>query len=376
MVSMAKSDRVGNRRPRERVVGGFGGRSARAKNAVLAAALAAVGVLVANPTYEAQAATPTATPTVATSASGEAVPIGDLPGWHQEFVDDFTVNAPLGSWGTKKSHNVVYTGDHGGKWVEYPDGWASTYTDGQPGYQPAKVLSVHDGVLDFYLHNVASLPSGANPSPLVTGKSQYQTYGRYTARIKSDTIPNYHAAWLLWPVKDNNGACAESDFPETNLGNDRVTAFAHNAANCQNYAAQDEFNSQTRIDDGAWHTYTQEWGPGFRRYYIDGRLLGTSTTRVWSQDERWQLQTEPDGAGNTAGHLLVDWVAVYAYAPVTTQSAPTPAATAAEDDEATAAKEAGSVHPGAICARPGALGSTDTDARMVCAGSPASWRSA
>ena len=102
--------------------------------------------------------------------------------------------------------------------------------------------------------------------PRVTGTSQYQTYGRYTARIKSDTIPNYHAAWLLWPVKDKNGACAESDFPETNLGNDEVTAFAHNAANCKNYAAQDEFDSQTRIDDGAWHTYTQEWGPGFRKY--------------------------------------------------------------------------------------------------------------
>ena len=271
---------------------------------------------------------PTSTPSaLATSASpapgagtadlpsGLTVPIGDLPGWHQTFVDDFTVNAPLGSWGTKNPDKVVYTGDHGGKWVEYPDGWASTYTNGKPGYRPAKVLSVHDGVLDFYLHNVSGLPSGANPSPLVSGTSQYQTYGRYTARIKSATVPNYHAAWLLWPVNDKNGACAESDFPETNLGKDKVTAFTHNAANCKNYNDQDEFDSKTRIDDGAWHTYTQEWGPGFRKYYIDSRLLGTSTTRVWSHDERWQLQTEPDGSGKSKGHLLVDWVAVYAYAP-------------------------------------------------------------
>jgi hypothetical protein len=51
-------------------------------------------------------------------------------------VDDFTIDAALGSWGTNNSQTVVYTGDHGGKWVEYPDGWPSTYTNGKPGYQP------------------------------------------------------------------------------------------------------------------------------------------------------------------------------------------------------------------------------------------------
>lgn len=246
--------------------------------------------------------------------SGETVPIGDLPGWHQTFVDDFTVNAPLGSWGTQDPQQVVYTGDHGGKWVEYPDGWPSTYTNGKPGYQPAKVLSVHDGVLDFYLHNINKLPSGANPSPLVTGTSQYQTYGRYAARLKADTgLTNYHAAWLLWPVDDANGGCAESDFPEGGLAS-TVSGFAHNSTNCSSYTTQDAFNTATTFN-GGWHTYVQEWGPGFRKYYIDGTLIGTSTTRVWSQTERWQLQTEPDGKANTAGHLLVDWVAAYSYAP-------------------------------------------------------------
>jgi hypothetical protein len=248
------------------------------------------------------------------SASGEPVPVGDLPGWKQTFVDDFTLDAPLGSWGTTDSERVVYTGDHGGKWNVYPDGWSSTYTNGQPGYQPAKVLSVHDGQLDFFLHDVNNLPSGANPTPLVTGTSKYQTYGRYSARIKSDTgLGNYHAAWLLWPQNDVNGGCAESDFPEGNL-NSTVSGFAHNATNCSNYSTQDAFNTSTRFDSG-WHTYTQEWGPGFRKYYVDGNLIGTSTTRVWAQPERWQLQTEPNGNTHTAGHLMVDWVVAYSYNP-------------------------------------------------------------
>jgi hypothetical protein len=249
-----------------------------------------------------------------TSPSGEDAPLGDVAGWHQTFVDDFTVDAPLGSWATANGDAVVYTGDHGGQWTEYPDGWSSTYTSGKPGYQPGQVLSVHDGQMDFWLHDVNGLPSGANPSPLTTGTGRYQTYGRYTARIKSDTaLDNYHAAWLLWPDLDSSGGCAESDFPEGNL-NSTVSGFAHNSTNCSSYTTQDAFNTTTRFDSG-WHTYTQEWIPGARKYYIDGQLIGTSTTRVWSSPMRWQLQTEPSGNTHASGHLMVDWVAAYSYQP-------------------------------------------------------------
>lgn len=259
--------------------------------------------------------TPTPTPTPGTgSTSGEAMPVGDLQGWKQIFADDFTVDAPTGSWATTDASKVVYTGDKGGKWTVYPDGWSSTYTSGKPGYQPGQVLSVHDGYLDFYLHSVNGYPSGANPSPLIGGTTPNQTYGRYAARIKSDTISNYHAAWLLWPIKDADGGCAESDFPEGDL-NSTVSAFAHNSTNCSDYRTQNAFPTNTRFDSG-WHTYVQEWGPGFRKYYIDGNLIGTSTTRVWSQPARWQLQVEPNSnSGTTSGHFQVDWVAAYSYNP-------------------------------------------------------------
>jgi hypothetical protein len=56
-----------------------------------------------------------------------------------------------------------------------------------------------------------------------------------------------------------------------------------------------------------WHVYTQEWGPGWRRYYVDGTLIGKSTNQVYSGAERWQLQTEAHG-GIGSAHQQIDWV--------------------------------------------------------------------
>jgi alpha-tubulin suppressor-like RCC1 family protein len=250
-----------------------------------------------------------------TTTSGEPMPVGDIPGWHQVFADDFTINASLGSWATDDAGSVVYVGDHGGKWQEYPDGWpCNPYPNC---YEPSKVLSAHDGVLDFWLHNVKYAngsvgPAGANPSPILPSGSQYQTYGRYVARFKvvygdSRQLDQYHIAWLLWPNADSVWRSAESDFPEADLSQTTVCAFAHFGL-----ALQDSFC--VPIDFSRWHTYTQQWGPGYRNYYLDGKLIGMSTNLVYSERERWQLQTEAHSkeGDTTSGHLLVDWVAVYA----------------------------------------------------------------
>jgi hypothetical protein len=67
-------------------------------------------------------------------------------------------------------------------------------------------------------------------------------------------------------------------------------------------------------------------------------------------------------------------VAGYAYVSTTTATtAPAPADTTPVTTEGDKAKQAGSVHPGANCARAGALGSTDTGTAMICSGSPARW---
>ena len=233
--------------------------------------------------------------------------------WTLIGQDDFTKDAALGSFGTSNAATVVYTGDHGLGWIEYPDGWPSTFSNGAVGYEPSQVQSVHDGVLDWYLHSVNGNPVAANPSPL-PGGNQYQTYGRYSVclRLEYDDAHNltdFVDAFLLWPESDSNWQFAESDYPNANLNGTSFDAFAHYGG----AGAQDYFSTAS-TDLTQWHVYTQEWGPGFRSYYFDGTLIGTSTNQVWSMQERWQLQAEPTGQNDgDSGHQYVDWAAIWSY---------------------------------------------------------------
>jgi len=246
----------------------------------------------------------------ASLAAATSLP-GAVPGYTQVFADDFTIPAATGSWGTSNADNVVYTGDHGGRWTEYPDGWKPSEADGP--YGPSQVLSVHNGTLDYYLHsNASGQPMGASPSPILSTGTRYQTYGVWQARMKvtygdSHNLDVYHIASLLWPVSNSMWRRAESDFPETQLSSGKVCAFAHHRGR----GGQDV--TCASLDLTQWHTYTQVWGPGYRDYYVDGTMVESSTYRVYKHPERWQLQIEPTGRPDGAsGHVLFDWVAVYA----------------------------------------------------------------
>ena len=199
-------------------------------------------------------------------------------------------------------------------WTEYPDGWPSTYSaKGAQGYQPSTVLSVHDGVLDFYLHSDShGNPVGADPSPVPSGR-RYQTYGAWSfcekvAPADSHRLDDFHQAPLLWPQNDSDARSAESDFPEADLNALDFSGFAHYGGS----GSQDVFDVQSvepSYDPTQWHVYTQTWGPGFRSYYVDGHLAGTSTNQVWSGPERWQLQVEPLGTNDGgSGHVYVKWI--------------------------------------------------------------------
>jgi hypothetical protein len=252
-----------------------------------------------------------------------------------EGVDTFTKDAPTGTFAQSSvghadanSLQPIYTGDHGMGWSAYPDGWGASYTgSGVEGYQPSTVLSVHDGVLDFYLHDDTNgQPVGADISPW-PGGSEYQTYGAYSLCEKvvpSTDLADFYEASLLWPQTASDGACAESDFPETysplnggSLDSGRVYTFSHYGpwsaqSGCTaNPHSQDSFN--TPIDLSQWHMFTQEWGPGFRSFYLDGTRVYTSTNQVWSLPERWQLQMEPSPSAKVqkdggTGHVYVSWV--------------------------------------------------------------------
>lgn len=238
--------------------------------------------------------------------------LASLPAATENFVfrffEDFTRPAAPGSMGSYSDPTkVVYTGDSGSKWVTYPRTYVDTY-DKRP-YRADRVLSVHDGVLDYHLQPVDGQPAGANLSPLVQGGSQYQTYGRYSARIKVDNtdLSEYYIAWLLWPQDESAWASAESDFPEGPLvpGRSGVHAYSHYAPGGTEGFFDPDF------DMHEWHVYTQDWLPGLRRYYVDGKLIGSTTTPIYSGPQRWQLQIETKDNGAHNGHVLVDWVAVY-----------------------------------------------------------------
>jgi beta-glucanase (GH16 family) len=125
-------------------------------------------------------------------------------------------------------------------------------------------------------------------------------------------------AFLLWPAKDADYPKSESDFPENQLlaGRVPVTGYLHFPSAGPQKAQEYIISSPVDLRD--WHTYTQDWVPGLRRYYLDGKLVAKSTEAVWSGPMRWQFQIQSYLDGAQSGHLYVDWAAVWSYAPGTT----------------------------------------------------------
>jgi hypothetical protein len=224
------------------------------------------------------------------------------------FHESFSVPKKRGTMGSKRDPmKVIYSGENGTRWVTYPNTFRDTYNKRR--YRSDRVLSVHDGYLDFFLHRVNGKPAGANPSPLISGNQQYQTYGRYSARLKvqDKNLSEYYIAWLLWPREDSDWQSSESDFPEGSLKPGRRGVYAYS----QYGPGKTEPFGDPSIDMHEWHTYTQDWTPTQRRYYVDNKLIGVTTTPIFKRPQRWQLQIETKGRGNHRGHVLVDWAAVY-----------------------------------------------------------------
>ena len=230
--------------------------------------------------------------------SGHDMPVGDLPGWKQVFTDDFTANAAQGQF------NSVY----GSKWSTY-SGFRDTWGNG---WFDRNYISAQNGVLDYDLKVVNGKAISYAPSPIVTQAWKGQTYGRFSARFRSDAVAGYKTAWLLWP-DSNNWQQGEIDFPEGGLTG---TMFGFN--HCVGNASVNCYWTNTGKTYTDWHTVTIEWMPNKINYIVDGQVLGTTTTSVPSVPMHWMLQTETEQTGpaaTAAGHLQIDWVSVYTYQP-------------------------------------------------------------
>ncbi|WP_240341940.1 glycoside hydrolase family 16 protein [Arthrobacter sp. Alg241-R88] len=243
----------------------------------------------------------------------QSLPVGDLPGWKQVFVEDFTDgDVPLGG----------FPGIYGSRWHEtYKDGTPDTHAQAQEkgqrnsGYYPSKVLSVHNGVLDMFLHSENGVSMGAAPSPRFAGATvppyNSQLYGRYSVRFKADALPGYKVAWLLWPVSKQWPQDGEIDFPEGDLST-VIYAALHGIRDGSHQF--DVFRPNVPFTD--WHVATTEWSPGRIEFFLDGKSIGVATSMVPNKPMRYILQTESCLTGcpapQTSGHVYVDWVAIWA----------------------------------------------------------------
>jgi hypothetical protein len=230
------------------------------------------------------------------------MPRGDIAGWHQIFTDDFTEDVPLGSF-----PDAV-----GDRWRAYPHGWPDTSKNGA--YEPGKVVSVGNGLLDVHLHteNGVHMVAAVLPRlPNAQGSGGGITYGRYAIRFKSDAVAGYKTAWLLWPDSETWPRDGEIDFPEGNL-NGTISAFMHRL-NGTSESDQDAYSTDARYT--SWHTAVIEWLPTRVTFILDGKVIGNSTSRIPNTPMHWVIQTETalDGvpSDSAAGHVQIDWVAVY-----------------------------------------------------------------
>ncbi|MEA5456669.1 glycoside hydrolase family 16 protein [Sinomonas sp. JGH33] len=244
----------------------------------------------------------------AQAAIGQAMPVGDLPGWKQTGAQGFDKPAGLGLVGE------VYGPAMRG-YSDFED------SSGRGIYAPDSVLSVADGKLDYFLHTDHGAPSVASVVPFGYGG---QTYGRYSIKFRSDSLPGYKIAFMLWPVSDD-WADGEVDWPEGGLDGMPYGASAIRGS-------QDEFRMMfdplvrtfAPSDMKQWHIATTEWTPARVRWFWDGELVDETDlpSAVPITPMRWTLQAETSvGPGTsapapgTAGHLEIDWVVQYAYAP-------------------------------------------------------------
>lgn len=284
---------------------------------VLSSLVAAVASLPAS--ADDAVATHSASGVSVADPSGETMPVGDRDGWRQVFVDDFTTDVGLGSFPAAVS----------AKWSVYASPAKDTFGHGT--YNPGKVVSIANGVLNKHIHAEDGEFMVAALLPKVPGTTRYgQMYGRYAVRFKMDRIEGYKVAWLLWPDSRVWPRDGEIDFPERSLLSDSVSGFVHHQGARR---GSDQASVNAPYDSTTWHTTVIEWSPNLVVFTLDGVVIASVTERVPNTPMHWVLQTETTLTStvppvSAAGNVQIDWVAAWQYdptavtSPVVTSAAP------------------------------------------------------
>ena len=248
---------------------------------------------------------PTPTPTPTTPSTGTvdfSKPTFTVDGYtfNRSYYNDFDKNAKTGTIRDAYSDMAYYNEGQGD-------------TSGLGKYSADKVLSAHDGMLDWYMHSENGQPLGATVLP-----DQYtpHTYGAYTIRYKTDPTKGYKFVPLLWPSSDNWNE-GEVDWPEANLGEKPRPASAVPGTYTNGgmkFLPEKEMFAPT--DSAGWHEATTVWTPKGLSFYWDGKLVTKVTEGVPTKPMRLTLQAETwIGQGavpkDAAGHIYMDSVGIF-----------------------------------------------------------------
>ena len=250
--------------------------------------------------------------------SGEAMPTGNTGNWKMIFSDDFTGTVPVGAF-SDCNHNTdtpqAYCGglkNYGNyykNWWAYPNNWDDTAKSGADGntgapfggtYHPEDVVSVSNGAMHVKMFR-PSKGGDNHVAALVPRPCMDRKYGRYVERFKVvQANPGFKSAHLFY-----NGGY-EIDYPENDFG-DTISAYTHPG----------EANFSTGAKYTSWHTTAIEWTSGSVKFYMDGKLVGSTTKKVPNISMSWVLQNEssimgPYAKPGATAQLDTDWVACYA----------------------------------------------------------------
>ncbi|WP_405179232.1 glycoside hydrolase family 16 protein [Nocardia sp. NBC_01377] len=234
----------------------------------------------------------------AAGPSGVAAPRGDLDGWRQVFVDDFTgPDLTESDWGR-------YSGVPGGDPDSY---WLPSHTVVRDG------MLVLRGYQEF--GRMVTGGTGMWPHP--------RLYGKWEVRVRADPSDAVTFHLLLWP--QNETWPPEIDFAESFGGRrDYLDAFVH----WTDERGRAQKSKQVLEGDFTrWHTLGVEWLPGEIRYTVDGRVWATETgDRVPSVPMWLGIQAQAGGCRKAledgappcpwvgtpeSTEVQVDWVSVY-----------------------------------------------------------------
>ena len=107
-------------------------------------------------------------------------------------------------------------------------------------------------------------------------------------RFRSDLLPGYKVAWLLWPDSGRWPGDGEIDFPEGDLDG-RVCGYVHHQ---EGTSPGDQDATCSGESFQGWHTAVIEWTPAYVRFVLDGATLRVTTSRLPTTSMHWVLQTE------------------------------------------------------------------------------------